>query len=409
MAVDITSVFLSALKSIATVITLASGGFYLSYRGRLPSEVRKGFARVSQGLTIPCLLFTSVLACNQDWSDDECPSVTAALQHGWVLLLYPIVVVGTGLLVGEVICRALKVKEGLRPVILASVAFGNTTGLPITLLTTIHKSFPSSTELGNIDPIIFLSVYLLVYPILQWGVGTTLLKPEEEKEGGGSGVGLNREMDLPPTTAPSSPLLPSSSSCPPDRTFLKDVMEKAMQAPVIASLFGFLFALVPFLRGVVVDINDRDDDAPLEAFYNGLYGLGQAAVPINMIVLGGSLHQTWKKTNKEGADGRGGGGEFTPGLAVCCIIGKMVIVPAMGVCYCLLLRQFLYVPDDIDASFYLVFLMVTVTPTANNVMTMAVQAGKEDVMARLLFYQYVAAPVILCASVGFIVALASTF
>jgi len=107
--------------------------------------------------------------------------VSAALQHGWILLIYPIIVVGMGLDVGSLVSRVLKVPADLRPSILAAIAFGNTTGLPLTLLTTIHQSFPSTTELGAIDPIIFLSVYLLVYPILQWGVGTALLNDDGAK------------------------------------------------------------------------------------------------------------------------------------------------------------------------------------------------------------------------------------
>lgn len=64
-----------------------------------------------------------------------------------------------------------------------SCAFGNSTGLVITLLTVIHDQFGAQTELGSVDSTAFLSIYLLLYPVLQWGVGGWLMAPpENEKE-----------------------------------------------------------------------------------------------------------------------------------------------------------------------------------------------------------------------------------
>ena len=63
--------------------------------------------------------------------------------------------------------------------VLAACGFGNSTGLPITLLTVVHSNFPVTSDLGHIDPTLFLSVYLLLYPVLQWGIGGWLLAPED--------------------------------------------------------------------------------------------------------------------------------------------------------------------------------------------------------------------------------------
>jgi hypothetical protein len=63
-----------------------------------------------------------------------------------------------------------------------SCAFGNSTGLVITLLTVIHDQFKATTELGSVDATAFLSVYLLLYPVLQWGVGGWLMAPPEDGE-----------------------------------------------------------------------------------------------------------------------------------------------------------------------------------------------------------------------------------
>ena len=65
---------------------------------------------------------------------------------------------------------------------LVSCAFGNSTGLVMTLLTVIHDQFKATTELGSVDATAFLSVYLLLYPVLQWGIGGWLLAPNENEE-----------------------------------------------------------------------------------------------------------------------------------------------------------------------------------------------------------------------------------
>lgn len=66
--------------------------------------------------------------------------------------------------------------------VLAACGFGNSTGLPITLLIVIHSNFPVTSDLGRIDPTLFLSVFLLLYPVLQWGLGGWLLAPDVDQD-----------------------------------------------------------------------------------------------------------------------------------------------------------------------------------------------------------------------------------
>ena len=123
------------------------------------------------------------------------------------------------------------------------------------------------------------------------------------------------------------------------------------------------------------------------------------------------------------------------------ILGKLVIMPAIGVGTAMLLRyHILSIPEDIDASFYLVVMLVMATPTANNVMVMAELGGQvrssdinpistqlnsptpvliscgslhssqsKEAMAMSIFSQYICAPVVLTASTSVIVTIASGF
>lgn len=171
MALDTLSNFIAASRSVGTAGTLAGAGIYLHRKGLVTNQGKKLLALISQQVTIPALLFSKIVYCKQDSSDEECTSVLDMMNGAWAVLFWPLYVVSCGLIVGYLVSVITKAPTWQRPVILATCAFGNSTGLPITLLSVIHANFPPTEELGRVDPAIFLSIYLLLYPILQWGVG----------------------------------------------------------------------------------------------------------------------------------------------------------------------------------------------------------------------------------------------
>ena len=61
----------------------------------------------------------------------------------------------------------------------------------------------------------------------------------------------------------------------------------------------------------------------------------------------------------------------------------------------------------IDDAFYLVLMMVFITPTANNIMVMVELGGclSKEGIARLIGWQYATAPVILSGSIAIVVSL----
>jgi len=309
----LSSTFCAALRSVGTVATMAAAGFYLHRRNFITAGEKKALARISQQLTIPCLFFTKIINCPQNFSgDDKCPSFTDNLADVWWLLFWPLFVVGCGLLVGEIAARISSTPKRQRPSVLAACAFANSTGLPITLLTVIHSNFPLTSEIGRIDPNLFLSVYLILYPVLQWGVGGWLLSLGESecrdselnalssKESNGESTQseaasnmikelsisdlldqAHRRPSIEPENEDISELLPrkaeneaalskaSTDIAPLTDTVVK-ALPKALQPPVIAALAGLLIAAFVRLRGLFVDLHDRDDDAPLEWLFDGL-------------------------------------------------------------------------------------------------------------------------------------------
>lgn len=231
--------------------------------------------------------------------------------------------------------------------------------------------------------------------------------------------------------APNMPLVEASATetaqPPPRCALVRQVGGVMMQPPVVASLVGFAIALTAGtsldIRAILVDTDDRDDDAPLgmhsvhapnselcvspEWLFNGLLKVGAAgglstlliywctdcacsAVPINMAVLGYNMGSfDWKKLSTA---------PWRINLLV--VFCKMVLMPCVGICETLLLRKFVPMDAGVDASFYLVVMIVTATPTANSIAVMAEFGGQDkDALASCIFTQYLFAPVLLAASI----------
>merc|ERR1712218_453527 len=67
------------------------------------------------------------------------------------------------------------------------------------------------------------------------------------------------------------------------------VTSRVFPPPVLAALLGMVVALLDPVRGLFVDLEDRNGDAVLQWVFVGMKKIGQAAVPINMFILGNSL------------------------------------------------------------------------------------------------------------------------
>jgi predicted permease len=318
---SMSSTFVAALRSVGTAATMAAAGFYLHRRKFITGSEKKALARMSQQVTIPALFFTKIIYCPQDFSQEKCPNITDSLGDIWVLLLWPLFVVGCGLAVGEVACRLSSTPRWQRKSVIAACAFPNSTGIPITLLTVIHSNFPATTEIGRVDPNLFLSVYLVLYPIMQWGVGGWLLSSGEENTDTSMKLTSNslktahdssddvlyqeaasnmiKELSLsdlleakrrPQTDAEEARLLPPPESVPlvafsdisndvaPLMETVVKALPKALQPPVIGALLGLIIAAVVPLRGLFVDLHGRADRAPLEWMFDGLYSVRRIVI-----------------------------------------------------------------------------------------------------------------------------------
>jgi predicted permease len=541
--------FLASVRSVGTACTLAVVGIYLHRQDFVVGDGKRTLALISQQVTIPLFLFTKIVFCNQDWSDNPCPDIIQSLQDVWLLFFWPAYVVAAGIAVGYVVAHVTKTPPHQVRAVLACCAFGNSTGLPMTLLTVVHANFPATSDLGRIDPTLFLSVYLLLYPVLQWGVGGWLLAPPDggdEKAEDGDGTKSPQKqtqleiplattsMDYDPKSSsyrlahnvlnnvatehlynrsrrglsetdaslymsvqedlnmwdpatnnvePSPPLPPpsvrllqqqqqqaqassvedeqpyatqtiiplaglfTSPSDPSDipknessallmpppakrqvsdasmsiatsvvayqQGTLWDTLQKigsrCLQPPVVGAICGMMVAATP-LRGIFVDLIDRQSHAPLQWLFDGLYQIGGAAVPINMMILGCNLSASYTQQQKAKYDVDAQSKLLDSSTMMGVVIGKMLILPMVGFLSTYILRtsQIIDVPDDIDGAFYLVLMIVFLTPTANNVMVMVELSGSgtKEGIAQSIAWQYMSAPFMLSLTMSMAVGMA---
>lgn len=139
---------------------MAFAGFYLHRRGFVTASGKKMMALLSQQVTIPAFLFAKIIYCPSGGGGDGggedggivCPSVASRIGDLKWLLLWPFWVVLCGLIIGYLAARVSNTPKAQIRSCLAACAFGNSTGLPITLLTVIHKQFPKTKELGGFIP-----------------------------------------------------------------------------------------------------------------------------------------------------------------------------------------------------------------------------------------------------------------
>ena len=159
-----------------------------------------------------------------------------------------------------------------------------------------------------------------------------------------------------------------------------------------------------------MDIVDRDASAPLQWLFDGLYAVGQAAVPINMMILGSNLSASHQLQQKTASNHPRGSSLLTPETMTGIVIGKMLAMPFVGILTAYILKAYIWdIPDDIDASFYLVLMIVFLTPTANNVIVMVELSGSDakEGIARVIALQYLVAPILLSLTMTIAIGVAS--
>lgn len=460
------SILFASVRSVGTACTLALAGIYLHRRGFIAADGKRTLALISQQVTIPLLFFTKLIYCDK-FSDAPCPNIMQSFESAWMLLLWPFYVVTLGLVVGYTAVVLSRTPRYHMREALVACAFSNSTGLPITLLSVIHTNFPATSDLGGRNPFLLLSVYLLVYPVLQWGLGGWILATSTSKaseledelpwtittrsatpltlmecqqnfnifrreetnkdsdpknaiecacllydsnkndqsiicEEGRHDMNANDSChsfgtDITDNSSNNSTVDPRTNSkftenlccrgedepqeeyCDNEQdldaaqdakfvrvvsdadslpettskgqiTFWRKFVEitgRCVTPPVLGAVLGMIVASTPSLRGFFLNIENRKTPAPLEWMFDGFYSLGQAAVPINMILLGINLSTSFGSGSKNTYRNMAKNKEtFSSATKLSIVLAKLVIMPMLGFLSIFLFRSYIwYIPE----------------------------------------------------------------
>lgn len=368
--VEIWSLTLASVKAVGSIAVMAAGGFLMTRLGIITNDVRKGLGELSMNLLLPCLMFSQVIYCNsKEMGGDVCPNMAQVIMSSADLFIWPIVVVTSGYCLGFLAAKLLRVPENFRRAAAGSVAFGNSTGMPVVLLSTLAPSLVAEGVVKG-DPLLFLPVYLVLSPLLQWTVGSYIFQgpkvtatssgdvenpapaadvtavasipsipeasipeadippmdsnysaksvpiqvtraatshavfrevPESREEVRFQtisfgiepplkvGPGLSAQAELEDVLTPEDVQLPCQRERCGKR--LKRILFMFLSPPVAATLLGILVAFIRPLQNQFVNLNDwtLPDKRALDWAYNAIRTLGQAAVPVNLLMLGSNL------------------------------------------------------------------------------------------------------------------------
>eukprot|EP00435_Cladocopium_sp_Y103_P046284 s172_g13.t1 len=462
--VEIWSLTLASVKAVGSIAVMAAGGFLMTRLGIITNDVRKGLGELSMNLLLPCLMFSQVIYCNsKEMGGNVCPNMAQVIMSSADLFLWPIVVVTSGYCLGFLAAKLLRVPENFRRAAAGSVAFGNSTGMPVVLLSTMAPSLVAEGVVKG-DPLLFLPVYLVLSPLLQWTVGSYIFRgpkvteksdvenpaPAADAAGVASipsipeasipeanvppmdstysaksvpvqvtraatsqgvfrevpasreevryqtisfgiepplqvGPGLSAQGELEDVLTPEDVQLP----CQRDRCGkrLKHILFMFLSPPVAATLLGILVAFIRPLQNQFVNLNDwtLPDQRALDWAYNAVRTLGQAAVPVNLLMLGSNL--------SKGADFSA----LPVGMAIGLTLTKMLLQPAVVAFFVFCVSRL--IPGPVVTGKWLVAIVVSLTPTANNIMVQ-VEVGGQDkaAMTTLIFIQYLLSPILLTIS-----------
>eukprot|EP00898_Chlorokybus_atmophyticus_P008444 jgi/Chlat1/8600/Chrsp86S00656 len=307
--------------------------------------------------------------------------------------------------------------------IVTATAFGNAQGLPIVLVAAVCQQLYADQPKYEDLAISYIALYSISQNFLFWLCGPLVLKDElfsvlsfgkwnsnSSNKGpaiirignGGYGLGKDPRSD---TESPDSPAAhPIDVNAPKDvvgseshedashtvaqaasspthpESRWKQLLHAAFQPPLVALAAAFIISSIGPLSESVLK-----PSGVLHVVWGAADAIGQAAVPVNMLLLGVRLAKGLDKEDVKAI------GQLV--IAGVCF-SRLLVMPAIGLALHFLRKAMGWSLGD--KMLCLVLLVECCTPTANNCLILARTLGKSDKsIAVLLFFQYCAAPLTL--------------
>lgn len=314
-------------------------GALLSQRSWVSPTTVSELAKVTTGFMLPTFLFSNLSKTSLE-----------QLRIGWVLPLFCIVHITLGLLLGKATSVLLRADWGpMAPTttgkhfgsgIVALMAFGNATGLPLSLMPAIISQNPM---LGTqTHAALCIALYGMFNKVGLWSVAAELLsscKLDEEKRG----------------TQPS-------------------VAYKMMTEPVnLAAAAGLAVGLTPPLNALFAN------GAPLGWLMSACDSIGKACFPLMTLLLGCNLAQGVSSDRVD-----------LPSIGVVAA-ARLIVFPLLGMALSRLCLARGWLPDDPMIQF--IILLETCVPTAMQMSSCAKGPQTRNAVSAMLLFQYAASAI----------------
>jgi predicted permease len=347
-----------ALRSVATIMSLALVGVYMRSVGMLSVQMTQSIAKMSVDIMIPALLFVAVVECKTfSKTQTTCHTAQQLLSRAWALFLVPAVFVPLRYFITHVFLKVYPVPEEFHNACLAMGTFTNSAALPIVLLTSIKFELTLA-----VDPLLYLSCYLMSYKLFEC-IAYNLLQPPKD---------ATKE--------------PEVAGC--FATLGKKVGE-VFPPPARGALVGFIVAAVPQFRALFVNMEPQNalHVAPLEWLFNAVNQLGFVAIPFNMIILGDSMAAGYEAYMK---------GDKSVPLAPCWALAvlQLCVLPLIGLASLEIFSSTAILVGPGHRSAWLVTAVMSCQPAFTKALMFATPGTRQhDFISRAMTIQYLFCPI----------------
>lgn len=373
-----------AVLPIAKVFTICFLGFLLAYFKILPANGRKLLNGLVFSLLLPCLIFSQLGQ-----------AITLEKMIEWWFIPFNVVLATiSGSLIGLLVATIVRPPYPFFKFTIVHIGIGNIGNVPLVLIAALcrDKSNPfGDSEKCAQDGNAYISFGQWVGAIVLYTYVFQMLAPPP----GGTFDIEEKQLPIKSTPSPKSttpeqgnPNAPPKETTPeqgnpPIKSTLKDStpehvpllareaapaniafskkgkikgflklvyeklkLEQIIQPPIIASILAMVIGCIPFLKKMIFTT-----DAPLYFFTDSCTILGDAMIPSILLALGGNL-----------VDGPGSS-KLGLRTTTAIIIGRLVLVPPVGLGMVMLADKFGFLPPD-DKMFRFVLLLQHSMPTS---------------------------------------------
>ncbi|KAH7427296.1 hypothetical protein KP509_10G038100 [Ceratopteris richardii] len=390
------SIFVVASVPIVKVLLLGAFGALLAtpYLNILPQDARYHLNKLVFSVYTPALVF-----CNLAQSVSP-----AKIIDWWFLPVNVIMTFFIGTLLGLIVVKVLKPQPSLERITVACCSSGNVGNLPLLLVPAVcldSKGLFKQSEVCIQNSLAYVSFGLAITTLILWTYTFHLLKPAQFKErddltsanptirnvvDSGSKEAQNEELVVMKSfteeeqfeTLELQEFVPQAQAWSDIfRNKMKDWASKfplgiLLNPPNAAVVAAFIVGGIPLFKRSLVG-----SDAPLRLIQDCLSTLGTAALPSMILLLGGNLTQ-----------GSSSGSEKMNASVLASItVVKLVLVPALGLCFVLGASHLGLVPED--PLFRLVLLVQYAMPSAFTIGVIAQLYNMGEQVTIVLFWSYI--------------------